>query len=348
MAMWKSMGLSSFSAVMAQRFVGKVLEDPTQAAEFHSVAQWLRGELSRAAQGGALPAPASPWQSGCPERIPGLAAKAVWCLSDVPALETWATEVLAPALPAIQAELQGLREEKEGTAATAAGFQEYRAPAWADKASAGQAAPQSATSAGQWNVFYLHLHDVDMGGNRERCPTVTQVLQSLPGAYHHALISAMAPGTHITPHCGPTNKKLRLQIPLLVPDRRPLPASQAPPLPADTLIPPPSQGGCGLRAGDSVVEHAVGVPVLFDDSHEHEAWNWNAAPRVILIADVWHPDLTPVEVKFLTFLGKAQQRAARALSKALASEGDTGADFYSLLEAGLAAGAPAAAVLGPA
>lgn len=43
--------------------------------------------------------------------------------------------------------------------------------------------------------------------------------------------------------------------------------------------------------------------MVFDDSFQHEAWNDNAEqPRLVLIFDIWHPDLTPSEVKFLQFM----------------------------------------------
>lgn len=41
---------------------------------------------------------------------------------------------------------------------------------------------------------------------------------------------------------------------------------------------------------------------VFDDSFEHEAWHDGEKTRVILIVDLWHPDLSDDEVKFLTLL----------------------------------------------
>ena len=43
------------------------------------------------------------------------------------------------------------------------------------------------------------------------------LFERIPGAYGHAFFSALAPGTHVTPHHGPTNKKLRLHLPLVIP-----------------------------------------------------------------------------------------------------------------------------------
>ena len=54
-----------------------------------------------------------------------------------------------------------------------------------------------------------------------------------------------------------------------------------------------------------------GKVLVFDDSFEHEAWNDSEAPRVVLIFDIWHPDLSKGEVKLLDFLTKNQMRAEK-------------------------------------
>lgn len=39
--------------------------------------------------------------------------------------------------------------------------------------------------------------------------------------------------------------------------------------------------------------------LLFDDSFEHEVWHNGTDVRVVLIIDVWHPELTEEERKSL-------------------------------------------------
>lgn len=34
---------------------------------------------------------------------------------------------------------------------------------------------------------------------------------------------------------------------------------------------------------------------MFDDSFEHEVWHNGSGTRLVLIVDVWHPDLTRAE-----------------------------------------------------
>jgi len=37
---------------------------------------------------------------------------------------------------------------------------------------------------------------------------------------------------------------------------------------------------------------AEGRTLAFDDSFEHEVWHRGSQPRIALIVDVWHPDMT--------------------------------------------------------
>jgi aspartyl/asparaginyl beta-hydroxylase (cupin superfamily) len=96
----------------------------------------------------------------------------------------------------------------------------------------------------------------------------------IPRHYHHAFWSAITSRTHIQPHHGPTNKKLRCQFPLIIPD----------------------SDSCTLTAGGITQSLEQGKCLIFDDSFVHEAKNDSTEPRVILIFDVWHPDLSDEEV----------------------------------------------------
>ena len=72
------------------------------------------------------------------------------------------------------------------------------------------------TDAGDWNVFYLFLHDIKFDENCARVPKTIAILEELvPRNYFHAFFSALTPKSHITPHNGPTGKKLRIHLPLI-------------------------------------------------------------------------------------------------------------------------------------
>ena len=58
------------------------------------------------------------------------------------------------------------------------------------------------------------------------------------------------------------------------------------------LIVPPA---CRFRVGNEVREWEPGKLMVFDDSIEHEAWNDSAQDRIVLIFDIWRPDLTTQE-----------------------------------------------------
>ena len=72
--------------------------------------------------------------------------------------------------------------------------------------------------------------------------------------------------------------------------------------------------------------------IIFDDSFNHEAWNDHPSQsRIALIFDVWHPDLSPREVKFLSFLQTAAMKRAKKVCEAAGVVGDT---FYSVIDQG--------------
>lgn len=147
---------------------------------------------------------------------------------------------------------------------------------------------------------------MDFHANRELCPNTISILQSLPlfDHYDHTFFSALAPQTHIKKHHGPTNKKLRCHLPLVVP-----------------------QNQCGLRVGDHEIQVEEGKCFVFDDSYEHEAWNNDPNhARIVLILDVWHPDLSESEKKFLSFLRNAQLRIDKQQSKNIKDS------FYTIIE----------------
>eukprot|EP00966_Prymnesium_polylepis_P084105 1946792-Prymnesium_polylepis.2 len=46
----------------------------------------------------------------------------------------------------------------------------------------------------------------------------------------------------------------------------------------------------------------VGRALIFDDAFEHEVWNDTDAERVVLLLDLWHPDLQPAEIEAIRAL----------------------------------------------
>ncbi|EDQ86738.1 uncharacterized protein MONBRDRAFT_33739 [Monosiga brevicollis MX1] len=68
--------------------------------------------------------------------------------------------------------------------------------------------------------------------------------------------------------------------------------------------------GSALRVANESRAWANGELLLFDDSFEHEVWNNASQPRVILIFDVWHPDLEELQ-----FEERRERRSIWALGR---------------------------------
>lgn len=129
---------------------------------------------------------------------------------------------------------------------------------------------------GAWNISRIKSLGRIGPAERARWPVTTRVLESLPRLGKMAMISALNPGCHITPHCGPWNANLTVHLPLLVPPE-----------------------GCALRVGDEARPWEEGRCLVFDDSFEHEAYNRGAYTRMVLLVDIWHPSLSDVEIELL-------------------------------------------------
>jgi len=134
-----------------------------------------------------------------------------------------------------------------------------------------------------WNGYYFYRYGVRREDNCQACPATAAALAAVPLCHirTHApevLFSVFTAGTHLLPHRGVTNSRLVAHLPLLIP--------------AD----------CALRVGGELHEWQEGRVVIFDDTYEHEAWNRSAEIRVVLIFDIWNPQLTEVEQAAISLL----------------------------------------------
>ena len=137
-----------------------------------------------------------------------------------------------------------------------------------------------------WTAAFLIRDGVEDSEWSAACPTVSALMDTLPltaikGFSPSVLFSKLQPGAQIDPHTGLLNCRLICHLPLVVP------------------------AGCGLRVGDDRRDVVRGEVWAFDDSINHEAWNNSADDRIVLIFDVWHPDLTEQERRDITSLLEA-------------------------------------------
>ena len=60
---------------------------------------------------------------------------------------------------------------------------------------------------------------------------------------------------------------------------------------------PSSTPACAMRVADEIKVWQEGEALVFDDSFEHEVWHHQeeGSERVVLLFDVWHPDLNEAE-----------------------------------------------------
>lgn len=129
-----------------------------------------------------------------------------------------------------------------------------------------------------WSACYLWQNGQIVAENAAKCPATMRALENVPLAHlpdrsPSVLFSVMRPGAHIPPHHGLINTRLIGHLPLIVPP------------------------GCDFRVGNEVRSWEEGKVWLFDDTVEHEAWNRSDQTRVILLFEVWRPELSEDERK---------------------------------------------------
>jgi aspartyl/asparaginyl beta-hydroxylase (cupin superfamily) len=95
------------------------------------------------------------------------------------------------------------------------------------------------------------------------------------------LFSLLRPGARIPPHCGLVNTRLICHLPLIVPP------------------------DCAFRVGNDTRVPVEGKLWAFDDTIEHEAWNRSDRTRVILLFDIWRPELSDEERRLVTAMFEA-------------------------------------------
>ncbi|WP_019503692.1 aspartyl/asparaginyl beta-hydroxylase domain-containing protein [Pleurocapsa sp. PCC 7319] len=129
-----------------------------------------------------------------------------------------------------------------------------------------------------WQTFPFSLYGKKFQENCDLCPVTTKILQSIPRITGMVHFSALTKRSHIPPHCGPFNFILRCQLPLIVP------------------------ANCELCVAHKSRKLVEGKLLIFDDSFVHEAWNNSDFTRIILLFDLYHPDLTDAEIREFEFI----------------------------------------------
>lgn len=137
-----------------------------------------------------------------------------------------------------------------------------------------------------WGALYLWRNGEAVQENQALCPKTTAAMSALPLVFSgqrcpNVFFSRLKAGATIPPHTGMINTRLIGHLPLIVP------------------------ANCGFRVGNDVREWQRGNLWLFDDTIEHEAWNRSEEDRIVLIFEVWKPELSTSERELVTRLLEA-------------------------------------------
>lgn len=128
-----------------------------------------------------------------------------------------------------------------------------------------------------WSSLYLWNNGAPIEENIERCPATYKALAEhvplvqIDGRAPAVFFSLLKPGAHIPPHTGMLNVRYICHLPLIVPP------------------------DCYLRVGERTIHWEEGKIVVFDDTVEHEAKNGSKQDRLVLIFEIWKPDVSEVE-----------------------------------------------------
>lgn len=167
----KELCISQFSSKVAVQFLKTRICDDSNSSSFQRIIGFMLDIVNdvnhrRSGQshiGG---------QSGCPNIIRGLRACPIWDTSLFPWI--MALEIAAPAICSELMALRGLNS-----------FQPYRSPLGSSAKISSDCENRThadhlgefATTSGDWNVCYLHLHGVDIGDNLAKCPVTAAAIE---------------------------------------------------------------------------------------------------------------------------------------------------------------------------
>lgn len=186
-------------------------------------------------------------------------------------------EQLEAATDAIEAELRAVLADDEDK------FERYLQPA----ANLPNDTDKLARHAG-WKAWFLWKNGKPLAENIARCPRTMEALAglpltSIPNYAPNILFSMLRPGQRIEPHTGFLNCRLICHLSLLTPP------------------------GCSFRVGNETRYWERGKAWVFNDTIEHEALNPTDQTRVVLLFEIWRPELSADERRLISALLEASE-----------------------------------------
>lgn len=126
------------------------------------------------------------------------------------------------------------------------------------------------TKKGAWRTAGLMYWTFESDKNLAKFPKTWEVLGNIPHLTSCSMLS-LEPMSSVKPHNGDTNAMVRCHMGLVVPASLPR---------------------CGLRVGNESRSWQEGKVIMFNDAHEHTAWNNTDEYRYVLSFDVMRPEFT--------------------------------------------------------
>lgn len=184
-------------------------------------------------------------------------------------------------VPALEAQTVAIRAEAEAVLASGQGLAPY-VRRNADRPTREHALLEDS----DWSAYYLWKDGALVEDHARACPLTVAALGEMPmptiaKRSPSVIFSILRAKTHIPPHWGMLNTRLICHLPLIVPS------------------------DCRLRVGNEVRTVEAGKMMIFDDSVEHEAWNDSKETRMILLFEIWRPELDTAERAALTAMFEA-------------------------------------------
>lgn len=137
-----------------------------------------------------------------------------------------------------------------------------------------------------WSTLPLWVDGRANADSVARCPQTFAAIERLDLAQISKrapwiVFSKLKAGARIPPHTGMINARLICHLPLVVPER------------------------CEFRVGGETRLWREGELMIFDDTVIHEARNDGTSDRIVLILDIWRPELNPDERRAVTAIFEA-------------------------------------------
>jgi aspartyl/asparaginyl beta-hydroxylase (cupin superfamily) len=125
----------------------------------------------------------------------------------------------------------------------------------------------------QFKQFRLYSDGRPNQVNCAKCPKTAEILSAV-STNSDVLCTILHPGSRLKNHIDFASPTLVYQL--------------------GVKIPP----DCGIRVGTETRSWQEGKSMVFDNAYEHEVWNDSSEPRVVLLVDFFHPELTETERRF--------------------------------------------------